>query len=66
MVTEDIAPAEPGTNREELGEILHIVTATLPLIESVNKAKLWEKSEEVDRLNAKKKSALPGLIAVLG
>lgn len=57
--------AEPGTNREELGEILHIVTATLPLIESVNKAKLWEKSEEVDRLNAKKKSALPGLIAVL-
>lgn len=42
---------------------MNLEKANFPMLESVNKSKLWEKSEDVK--NFKKKSPLPGLIALL-
>ena len=48
---------------DKLERLVNLEKANFPMLESVNKSKLWENSEDVK--NVKKKSPLPGLIALL-
>lgn len=48
---------------DKLDRLVALEKANFPMLESVNKSKLWENSEDVK--NVKKKSPLPGLIALL-
>ena len=57
--------SQPGNEHlsEKLGRIMALTKASFPLLESVNKYKMWENAE--NNKQPKKKSLLPGFIALL-
>jgi len=57
--------SQPGNEQmsEKLGRIMALAKASFPLLESVNKYKMWENAESDKQ--PKKKSLLPGFITLL-
>lgn len=58
-----LSQGDNDTLTDQLTALVNMAKASFPMIESVNKYRLWEKAEEGKE--PKKKSPVPGLVAVL-